>query len=125
MFCVVFFPMHVLHIRLVMVPDMCHRLPNDAKLAMQESGMWIFVLLLIPIYNLFWGPWNSCRWAQEAAWAFKELGAFEFSVARWVFEYEFLRFPKSDYMLKSRDRLDALVMLSNEFVCAKLFFINS
>ena len=86
--------MRVLHIRLVMVPDMCHRLPNDAKLAMQESGMWIFVLLLIPIYNLFWGPWNSCRWAQEAAWALKELGAFEFSVARWVFEYESSPFPQ-------------------------------
>jgi hypothetical protein len=38
MFCLVLFLMHVLHIRLVMVPDMCHRLPNDAKLAMQESG---------------------------------------------------------------------------------------
>ena len=95
MFCLVFFPMHVLHIRLVMVPDMCHRLPNDAKLAMQENGMRIFVLLLIPIYNLLWGLWNSCRWAQEAAWAFQELGAFEFRVARWVFEYEFFSFSPS------------------------------
>ena len=59
-----------------MAPDMCHPLPDGEKLAMQECCMWIFVFLLTPIYNLIWLPWNSCWWAQETAWAFRESDAF-------------------------------------------------
>ena len=65
MFSFVFLLVHVLHMRTILIPDMCRRLPKDAKLAMREAAMWAFVLFMKPVCNLFWGPWETFGWAQE------------------------------------------------------------
>ena len=68
-----FFLQWVLALRMIVIVDLCHRGPNDCKLACMEAGLWSFVLLFVPVFNLPWGPWATCKWHEDAKSALAEL----------------------------------------------------
>lgn len=72
----VWFLQFALDLRLATIVDTCHRTPNDCKLADVECGWWSFVLTMVPVYNLHWGPWKGCKWQQDAKQALVEMGSF-------------------------------------------------
>ena len=71
-----FYLQFCLHLRLVTVVDVCHRTANDCKLAAMEAGLWVLQLLMVPVFNLHWGPWKKCKWYHDAKSAIKNLIAF-------------------------------------------------
>ena len=59
---------------IVVLPDINHRTWNDTQLALKDSNMWFWVLVITAILNLDHGPWDSQRW-----WNVLQEGAAEYS----------------------------------------------
>ena len=60
-------------LRVAVLGDPAHRMHNDLELALKESKQWSFVITMMVVYNLHWGPWSGCKWQHEASAAIREM----------------------------------------------------
>jgi hypothetical protein len=67
------FLLNELRLNLVAMPDPSHRLSNDALMAVRQSGLWAHFLLMVPIYNFAFGPFQGCAWHEQGVAAMREL----------------------------------------------------
>eukprot|EP00974_Lingulodinium_polyedra_P094214 9129216-Lingulodinium_polyedra.AAC.1 len=63
------------HARALLMSDPSHRGWNDIKQALLDSGLWVFILLLVVVLNLDFGPWDGSAFHQRASEGMQSLFA--------------------------------------------------